>query len=91
MLVSEALQVAIEVGLVVLCTFAFFGARSRGLIKSSTVCGAACVWILATVLLALLLPGHSRLLDLLIPAAFVGLLITPVAAAPLAFSINRHR
>jgi hypothetical protein len=68
-------------------------ARRRGLIQSTTAWAAACVWIVATIVLMYLWPRHIEPLvyAYLYITAFVTLLVMPVAVAPLAISINRHR
>jgi hypothetical protein len=73
--------------------FAFVAARRRRLIQLPTVWAAVGTWIVATVLLACFLPTYAqpRLLAYLLIAALVTLLVTPIAAAPLAISVNRHR
>lgn len=80
-------------GLVIASAAAFVTARRRGLIQSHTAWAAACVWIVATILLAYLVPSHfePRLYAYLYIAATVTLLVMPIATAPLAISINRHR
>jgi hypothetical protein len=93
MLLAQTLTALLASGLVIAGAVAFVAARHRRLIQSSTVWAAACIWIVATVLLAYFLPTYaqSRLLGYVLIAALVTLLVTPVAAAPLAISVNRHR
>jgi hypothetical protein len=92
-LLVQTLTALLASGLVVAGAFAFVAARRRRLIQLPTVWAAVGTWIVATVLLACFLPTYAqpRLLAYLLIAALVTLLVTPIAAAPLAISVNRHR
>jgi hypothetical protein len=92
-LLAQTLTALLASGMVVVGAFAFVAARRRRLIQLPTMWGAVGTWIVATVLLAYFLPTYAqpRLLAYLLIAALVTLLVTPIAAAPLAISVNRHR
>ena len=71
----------------------FFAARRRGLIGTSTVSIAACVWTLLSGLIVLdwsLHPARPQLLGVLAFSA-AALVVAPLAAAPLAMAWNRNR
>lgn len=92
-LLGQTITALLSSALVIAGLVAFLAARRRRLIEMPTVWAAACTWIVATVFLAYFLPNYAqpRPLGYLLVAALVTLLVTPVAAAPLALSVNRHR
>jgi hypothetical protein len=92
-LLIQTLTALLASGLVVGGALAFVAAWRRRLIQWATTWIAGCMWIAATVLSAIFLPTYvqPRLLAYLLVASLVTLLVTPVAAAPLGISINRHR
>jgi hypothetical protein len=92
-LLGQTLTALLASGVVVAGGLAFVAARRRRLIQLPTAWVAVGTWIVATILLACFLPTYAqpRLLAYLLIAALVTLLVTPVAAAPLAISFNRHR
>jgi hypothetical protein len=83
----------IETACLVGTVWLFAAARRRGLVPMPTVYAAAAVWcVLVTIVMAdwMMHPqGPARLY--LFAATVVTLAVTPLAAAPLALSINRHR
>jgi hypothetical protein len=92
-LLAQSITALLASALVVSGALAFVAARRRQLIRMPTVWAAACTWIVATVLLAYSLPTYAqpRPLSYLLVAALVAVFVAPVAAAPLALSVNRHR
>jgi hypothetical protein len=92
-LLEQAFFAFVGSGLIIAGGLAFVIARRRRLIQSPTVWIAAFVWIASTIALATLWRTHAdpRLIGYLLIAACAALLVAPIAAAPLALSINRHR
>jgi hypothetical protein len=93
LLLEQTFFVLIGSGLIIAGGLVFVIARRRRLIQSPTVWVAACVWIVSTIAFAILWRAHAepRILGYLLIAAFATLLVAPIAAAPLALSVNRHR
>jgi hypothetical protein len=79
--------------LVVICIWSFVAARRRGFIQTPTIWAAAMVWTAATVLTAIRWPAlvDSGAVRIVLIAGIASLIVTPLAAAPLALSANRHR
>lgn len=93
LLLARAALIIFEFSIVAIGTWCFFAARRRCLIAVSTFWLAATIWLAATTLAAMALPDFSgpRIIGILLCAAGLMLVVLPVAAAPLAISINRHR
>jgi hypothetical protein len=79
--------------LVVICVWSFIAARRRGFIEIATIWAAAMVWAVATVLTVIRWPPlvDSQAIGIVLIAGIASLIVTPLAAAPLALSANRHR
>ena len=79
--------------LVVICVWSFSAARRRGFIETATIWAAAMVWAAATVLTVIRWPPvvDSRAVGIVLIVGIASLIVTPLAAAPLALSANRHR
>jgi hypothetical protein len=93
LLLERALATALGVLLLLSAAMIFNSARRRGLVERATVWAAVATWIAATLVFVAVRPvtAEPRLIGDILGAGVLVLIVVPLAAAPLALSLNRHR
>lgn len=93
LLLQRATVIAAACSILAFGLWAFSAARRRAFISDPAIWAAATIWLVGTSLVAFALPefNQPRGLVVLLAAAGAALAVIPIAAAPLAISVNRHR
>jgi hypothetical protein len=92
-LIDHSIATCVKIGLLAIVVSVYWGAHRCRLIQTATVLAAATFWVAGSAILAAQLPAwvHWDWLTYLLIAAAMALVVSPVAAIPLALSWNRHR
>jgi hypothetical protein len=92
-LLDQSVAATVGLALILGTTWLYALARRRGMIHTSTVIAAACLWAAASATLILNWPLDSPapLPIYLLLTGVLALAVAPFAAAPLAIAWNRHR